>query len=123
MANDNAQFKVDTITVDGIAYGIEDGSATVEGVARFTTEPIAAASGSDGVRRRRVPTTINMRLLLGPKVSIDDIKKISNAQIVLKDQFGPRRLICNKCVFGSIGRVGDGPVDVVFNVLDEPQWL
>jgi hypothetical protein len=123
MANDNALFKVDSITVDGVGMAIEDGSATVEGIAGFTTESVPSASGDDGVRRRRVPRVINARIQFKPGVSVDSIKGINNAQIVLKDTFGPRRLVCNKCCYGSMGTVGDGPVAVTFNVLAEPQWL
>jgi hypothetical protein len=31
--------------------------------------------------------------------------------------------VANKCSFASMGRVGDGAVDISFNVLEPIQWL
>jgi hypothetical protein len=123
MTCDNSLFKVDSLTVDGVALAIEDGSATIEGVARYTNETVVSASGADFTKRKRVPTMINARIQFGPKVNPDDLAKICGAQIVLRDQHAPRRAVANKCSFASMGRVGDGAVDISFNVLEPIQWL
>jgi hypothetical protein len=123
MTCDNSLFKVDSLLVDGVALAIEDGSATLEGAARYTSEAVVSASGQDYVKRKRVPTMINARIQFGPKVNPEDLAKICGATITLRDLHAPRKAVASKCAFASMGRIGDGAVDISFNVLEPIQWL
>jgi hypothetical protein len=123
MSNDYSNFKVDSLKVGGVGWAIEDGSATIEGAARVTTSVVPSSDGPDFTKRSRVPTSINARIQFGPGIVPSDLAGMSGIQIVLQDKAAPRRCVANNCVFASMGRIGDGPVDVSFHVLEPLQWL
>lgn len=120
---DQSLLKFDSLTINGEDLPFEDNSLTVTGVARFSSKTVTAGSGPDHEQFSREATTISFRLLIGPKISVDDIKKIRNARAVLKDSNGPRRALAPNVSFGSMGVVGNGPTDVTLNVLEDIQWL
>lgn len=121
--SDQSLFRVDSITVNGQALAIVDSSASITGVAGFSSTPVVSASGPDFESHAREPRTITAQIQFGPKVNPDDLTKIQGARIVLKDTKGPRRCLATNCSFGRMGNVGGGPVDITFNVLEPYQWL
>ena len=116
-------FKVTSMTQGGKALRIVDGSATVDGAAGWKSDVSLAASGPDAEVFSRVPRTINAEIQFTEDVTVDDIRTIRKARIVLTDINGPRKMICPSCSFASMGTLGRGPVPVVFNILEEPIWL
>ncbi|MEY2685988.1 MAG: hypothetical protein RL375_186 [Pseudomonadota bacterium] len=122
MAN-NILFKIETLIVDGAPVAIEDGSGSITGAARFENDVVVSASGDDFQRRKRVPTTLDARILFGPAESPDKYSKLNEVQITGRDISSGRRALMPKCSFGRMGAIGGGPVDVSFNVLAPIQWL
>lgn len=116
-------FKADSITVAGQALAFEDGSATISGLARVRATVVPSASGPDFETYAREATQINLRLQFGPGVSVEDLKNIKDARVVLKDSNGPRRFLAPRCSFAGLGTVGSGPVDLTLNVLEPIQSL
>lgn len=123
MAGENQLFKIDTVIVDGKALAIEDGSATISGVAGFENETKVSASGDDFVLRKRVPRVMKAKLQFGPAVNPADFAKMSGIQIRLQDGFSGRKCLATNCVFKSLGEVGAGSADIEFNLLSDLQWL
>jgi hypothetical protein len=121
--SDQSLFRVDSVTVDGQAWAFVDGTAKINGAGDYTATVVTSGSGPDFEQYARVPRTIEMEIQFGPKVSPEDIKKIRNARVVLKDTKGPRRCLANNCSYSSMGPVGAGPVSLVLNVLVPYQWL
>jgi hypothetical protein len=71
--------------------------------------------------------TIKGKVQFDKSVSVEQIKAICNAQVVLKELSGcqgsPRRVRCSKVNIGSLGTIGAGAVDFVLNVLGDTEWL
>lgn len=120
---DQSLFRGDSLTVAGDALAVVDGSIQINGVGSYTSTVVPSASGPDFESHARVPRTITCQIQFGPKVNPEDITKILNKRIVVKDSKGPRRCVAPNCSFGSMGTVGTGPTDVTFNVLEPYQWL
>jgi hypothetical protein len=123
MANDRAIFKIDALIVDGKALGFEDASAMIEGVAGFENQSVLAASGDDATLRKRVARVLKVKVLFVKTVDPQALVKSNGIQIALRDSFSGRKCIANNCVFKSMGSVGNGAVDVEFNLLAPLQWL
>lgn len=123
MSNQDAIFHVDSVSVAGKPIPFQDGSATLDGVARYENKPVPAGSGRDGTIRSRIPTTVKMKLLFNSAQNPADFIGMTNVQITLRDLEAPRRALCNSCSFATMGEIGSGPVDIVFNVLEPVQWL
>lgn len=123
MANDRAIFLVDTLMVDGKALGFEDASAMIEGVAGFENQSVLAASGDDATLRKRVARVLKAKVLFVKTVDPQALAKASGIQIALRDSNSGRKCIANNCVFKSMGSVGNGAVDVEFNLLAPLQWV
>lgn len=121
--SENSLFSVTSITLDGAALAFESGSATIEGASRYEATVVTAGTGADGESMRRVPCTISVNLLLKPGVDPSKLSQARDVRIVLKDRFGPRRVIATKCGFASMGPIGNGPVQARYNVLEELQWV
>lgn len=119
----NSLFKVDSITVNGAALAIVDGSATISGVTGFEAEVVVSASGPDYEQYKRVPRVLDMQIQFGPSVEPAALAGMRNARVVLKDVNGPRRAMCPNCSYASMGQVGKGPVDLKVNILEAIQWL
>lgn len=117
------QWQVDVLTVNGDPITVEDSSIRVEGISGFEREAVLAASGDDGEKRKRVARMVKGKVLFGPDVDLDKMAAITGAQLVLKDSESGKRLRCPKCSVAKIGELGDGGVDIEFNVLGTPQWL
>lgn len=120
---DSSIFKIDTIVVDGKAVAFEDGSGTISGAARYENAVVPSASGRDYSMRKRVPTLLRLRLQFGPAVSVPDLAGTSGVQITARDTGSGRRALMNDCQFGSLGDLGNGAVDVTYNVLSPIEWL
>lgn len=123
MASDSLLFHVDAAVVDGKPVAFEDGSATLSGAHRFENEVVPSANGQDFARRRRVPTSIRLRLQFNNTVDPDALAKAKDIQITLRDTQSGRRALAQKCVFGSLGEIGGGAVDITYLVLTPIQWL
>jgi len=123
MASDSLLFHVDAVVVDGKPAAFEDGSATLSGAHRFENEVVPSANGQDFARRRRVPTSIRLRLQFNNMVDPDALAKAKDIQITLRDTQSGRRALAQKCVFGSLGEIGGGAVDITYLVLTPIQWL
>ncbi len=121
--SDQSLFKVQSITVEGVAIPFSDGSARIHGIAGFAANSMPAGSGPDFESYSREQRYIEMDLLLGPKTNPEDLVKIRNARVVLKDPNGPRRVMAPNCSFGSMGPAGGGPIQFKLNVLEPYQWL
>lgn len=122
-AADSSIYKIETIVVDGKAVAFEDGSATISGAARFENSIVPSASGNDFSMRKRVPTTLRMRLQFGPAVNVPELANTSGVQITARDPKSGRRALMNNCQFGSLGDLGNGAVDITYNVLSPIEWL
>lgn len=120
---DSLLFRIETLVVDGVPLAIEDGSATLTGMAGFENRAVPAASGDDAVLRARVPRTVACKLLFNGTRSPTDFARHEEVQITGRMQGGGRRVLLTKCTFASLGAIGQGTVDVTYNVLSEPQWL
>jgi hypothetical protein len=122
---DETLFHVDVLTADGKAIGIEDGSATIQGALGFanTTVPNSNPSAPDGQRRARVPRAISAKIMFKPGVQVSDFARMKKVQITLRDIQSGRRVMANNCSIATMGEIGSGTVDVVFNVLEPYQWL
>jgi hypothetical protein len=123
MACDSEIYRVDTLTVDGEVIGIEDGTATIEGAARFETEAVLAPAGDDATTRKRVPCIIKTKILFKGDVEPTKFSNMCNVQIVLANLHTGRRVRAGKCRFQALGEIGAGTVDLSFNVLSSLQWL
>lgn len=123
MAADNSLFHPDNIVADGKPVAFEDGSATLSGAAGFENEVVPSAQGPDFSRRRRVPRQLRLRLQFGNTVDPVALSKARGVQVTLRDSQSGRRCICNNCEFASMGDVGAGPVDLVYNLMEAPQWV
>ena len=123
MSCDSELFRVDSFTVDGEEWAIEDGSATIEGAAGFEREGALAANGPDFSTRKRVPRIIKAKLLFTGSKNPDDISAVCGAQIVMTNLHTGRRVRAGKCSFMSMGEVGTGAVDIQFQCLVPFQWL
>jgi hypothetical protein len=122
---DETLFHVDVLTAAGKALGIEDGSATIQGALGFanTTVPNSNPNAADGQRRARVARSIAAKILFKPGVNVADFAKMKNIQITLRDLQSGRRCMANNCSIATMGDIGSGTVDIVFNVLEPYQWL
>lgn len=120
---DEFLFHIDTITVAGAAMAFEDASGKLTGAARFENESKPSASGPDYTSRKRVPTTLECKVQFGPKTDPNSFTTVRGAQIAARDSVSGRRALMNNCTFASMGTIGEGSVDVKFNVLSPIQWL
>lgn len=116
-------FKVTNLTNNGAAMRIVDGSATMDGAAGWKSDVSLSANGADGEVFSRVPRLLNTEIQFMPDVTVEQIRNIRNARLVLEDKYSPRRVICPNCSFASMGTLGRGPVPVSFNILEEPIWM
>jgi len=123
MACDSEIYRVDTFTVDGQVIGIEDGSATIEGAAGFETEAVLAATGDDATTRKRVPRLIACKILFLNSITPEQFSGMCNVQIVMTNLHTGQRVRAGKCRFKSMGKIGEGAVDLEFNALAPLQWL
>lgn len=123
MTCDNALFVVDSITVDGENIPIEQSTARIEGAARYESEVVPSGIGPDFTKRKRVATKIKAKVLFGPGFDPTLLTQACGAQIVLTDTHTGRRCRAGNCNFGSMGEIGDGSVDMTWNVLTPLQWL
>jgi len=122
---DETLYHVDVLTVGGKPIGIEDGTATIQGALGFAnrTVPNSNPNSSDGQVRARVPRSIMAKILFKPGVAVEDFAKMKQVQITLRDLQSGRRCMANNCSIATMGDIGTGTVDVVFNVLEPYQWL
>jgi len=119
----STMYKVTSVTSNGKALRIVDGSATMDGAAGWKSDVSLSATGPDAEVFSRVPRVLNMEIQFTPDVTVDQIRNIRNARVVLEDKNSPRRQICPNCSFASMGTLGRGPVPLVLNVLEEPIWM
>jgi hypothetical protein len=122
---DETLYHVDVMTVGGKAIGIEDGTATISGALGFsnTTKPNSNPNAADGQVRARVPRAISAKILFKPSVNVADFAKMKQVQIALRDLNSGRRCMANNCSISTMGEIGTGTVDIVFNVLEPYQWM
>lgn len=124
MAGENTTLiQFTSITVDGQAIPFEDASGVIKGAARYENEVVPGASGSDANKRKRVPTTIECKIMFTAAQSPELYSSLQGAQISAKDKETGRRVLATNCSFGKMGDIGAGTVDITFNVLDGLQWL
>lgn len=123
MAANNQLFQVDTIVVNGVALAFEHSTAELDGAGRYDNEVVPSASGDDFAKYKRVPTTLKCKVQFAANSTPDDFASISEAQISLRQEKTGKRCLLPKCSFGKMGAIGQGSVEVTFNVLSAPQWL
>lgn len=123
MSADSMLFHVDNIVVDGRPISFEDGSASLSGAAGYENEVVPSAQGRDFARRRRVPRQLRLRLQFGNDVDPDALARANGVQIAIRDTKSGRRALLNDCVFGSLGDLGAGSVDLTYHVMSPIQWL
>lgn len=117
-------FKIDAVVADGIALGIEDGSATLEGAAGWEHTPVMAAQGDDATSRKRIPRTLKCKLLFTSAYDPEQLANMSSIQITVRDSQAGRRGVAPVCTFAKLGALGaGGSVDIEFNLLSPIQWL
>lgn len=120
---DSSLFRIETIVVDGKPIAFEDGSATLSGAARFENELVPSASGNDFSKRKRVGTMLKVKLQFNNAVDPAVLAATAGVQITARDSQSGRRALMNNCMFGSLGELGVGSVDITYNVLSPIQWL
>ncbi|HEX7866537.1 MAG TPA: hypothetical protein VF555_16395 [Variovorax sp.] len=121
---DEFLFRIDTITIAGVAVAFEDGTGTISGAARFENEAKpSGGNGTDFTSRKRVPTAFQCKLQFGPNTDPLSYASIRGAQIAARDMVSGRRALMNNCSFASMGTIGEGSVELKFNVLSPIQWL
>lgn len=123
MATNPLLFTIDTIVVDGKPIAFEAQSAMLSGAARYNNDVVPSASGDDAAKRVRVPTLLKVRLQFTNTVDPAQLAGISGVQITARDTQSGRRALMQNCMFGSLGDIGGGAVDVTFNILAPIQWL
>ena len=123
MSTNNHLFNIDAIVVDGVALAFEGGTGEIEGAGRWENEVVPCATGDDYVKRKRVATTLKAKIQFGKTSTPDAFSGLSEVQISARDIKTGRRCLMPKCTFGSMGAIGQGSVDITFNVLAAPQWL
>lgn len=121
--SDQSLFKVDSITVDGVAIAFVEGTAIINGAGDYTSTVVPSGNGPDYEQHTRVPRTIELDIQFGRNVNPEDLKKINGARVVMKDSRGPRRCLANSCSFGSLGALGGTSTKLTLNVLEKYQWL
>jgi hypothetical protein len=123
MAGENLLFHIDTIIVDGKPVAFEDGSGMISGAARYENKIVASASGNDFAARARVPTVLKLKIQFSNAVDPALLASTSGVQVTARDTQSGRRALMNNCMFGSLGDLGGGSVDITYNVLSPIQWL
>ena len=121
--SEQSLFKVDSITVDGAAIAFQEGTAIINGAGGYVATSVPSGSGPDFESHAREPRTIEFSIQFGRSINPADLRAIQNARVVLKDSRGPRRCLAPNCSFASMGPIGQGPVRLVLNALEEYQWL
>lgn len=121
--SDQSLFKIDSLTVNGVAWAFVEGTAIINGAGDYTSTVVPSGSGPDFQQHARVPRTIELDIQFGRKVNPEDLKKIDGARVVMKDSRGPRRCLANNCSYGSLGAIGGTSTKMVLNVLEPYQWL
>lgn len=121
--SEHSLFKVDSITINGVALAFVDGTARINGAASYTSNVVPSGTGPDKQMHQRVPRTIELELQFDRSVNPAELMKIDGARVVLKDSRGPRRCLAPNCSFGSLGPVGGGQAQLTLNALEEYQWL
>lgn len=116
-------FRGDSITINGQAIAVVDGSIVISGLAGYTSTSIPSGSGPDYNQHARIPRQIMFKVQWGPKAAVDDFANIDEARVVVKDSKGPRRVLATRVSFASMGELGNGPVDVTLNVGDPYQLI
>jgi hypothetical protein len=119
----NQLLHFDQVVVRGVGLNTVDGSVVGTGLAGWEATAVTSSMGDDFSKRARVPRTLRMQVQFGPEISPEDLRSVRDEQITARDSQSGRRMLANRCTFGSMGEVGAGPVDVTFLVLSEPQWL
>lgn len=119
----NDLFVIDSITVDGAAIAIEESSATVDGLLGFENEAVASASGEHGQMRKRVVPVVKAKLMFFSGMTTEEMQGWTNVQLVLRQTTVNKRVRLSKASISKLGEVGNGNVDVEFNVLGRVQWL
>lgn len=119
----NTLLNIDVLVVDGQSIAIEGSTAELIGAAGFENEVVPSATGDDFQKRKRIPRSVKAKLQFGPAVDPADFAKHDNIQITGRDSVSGRRVLLPKCSFKSMGNVGQGSVDIEWNVLSAPQWL
>lgn len=122
-AADSLLFHIDTIVVDGKPIAFEDGTGMLSGAARYENTVVPSASGADYASRKRVPTLFKMKIQFSNTVDVPQLAGTSGVQITGRDSQSGRRALMPNCIFGTMGDLGGGSVDVTFNVLSPIQWL
>lgn len=122
-AADSLLFHIDTIIIDGRPIAFEDGSGMLSGAARFENEVVPSASGNDFAKRKRVPTTLKLKMQFTNAVDPAMLAATGGVQISGRDSQSGRRALMNNCIFGALGDLGAGSVDVSFFVLSPIEWL
>lgn len=125
MSQDNTLFKIDVLVVKGKPIGVEDSSVMIRGASGYenTVVPNSNVNGADGLKRTRVTRQIVAKILFKPGVNVADLVDVKADMITCKDAVSGRRVMANNCAFGTIGDIGNGAVDIVYNVLEPYQWL
>jgi hypothetical protein len=116
-------FRGDSITINGQAIPVVDGSIVIKGLAGYTSTSVPSASGPDFNQHARIPREISFKVQFGPKAKVEDFTGIDDARAVVKDSKGPRRVLATHVSFGSMGDLGSGPVDVTLLVGDPYQLI
>lgn len=116
-------FHIETIVVDGKPVSFEEGSATISGAAGYENQVVPSASGDDFDMRRRVPRQIRMRIQFGNTVDPARLAAQKQVEITARDPNSSRRAYMKNCSFASMGDVGQGAVDLVYNIKSPIQWL
>jgi hypothetical protein len=116
-------FHIETIVIDGKSIAFEEGSATISGAAGYEGQVVPSASGDDYTMRRRIPRLLRMRIQFGTTTDPNKLAQAKNLEIAVRDVASGRKATLKNCAFASMGDVGQGAVDISYNILSPIQWL
>lgn len=118
-----AEFKIDTIVLNGQVVTFEDSSGMISGVTGFENEPVLAASGDDSTKRKRVERVLKAKLSTRAGFDAKGLGDMKDIQIAMRDSLSNRKCLANVCTFKKLGDVGNGTAEVEFLLLTDLQWL
>lgn len=123
MSNDCKLYNIDEVIKNGVSLPFEHAKATLDNASRWENEAVAASSGDDCYKGKRVVPLLKIKYLFKADTDPSQLYSEGEFQLVLRDASTGRRGRCGKAVFAKMGAIGDGAVDVEYHLLRQIQWL
>lgn len=112
------------ISVNSEDIQTETGGVTLENPLGWEGSTVAATKGPHNRTGKRVVPKVKAKALYNENLTIAKIRGWTDVQITLGKSWGQsRRKICHNCHVVSMGELGNGAVDIEFEVCGEIQEL